>query len=115
MPVKPYSRYAHLPILNTLAPDGTIRPAIALPLKKLPTSDRQTQHRVVQGESIDLLARHGLPGVTGGSASHVAEVTGSSSLAHWPDRMARASRSPLSGPVTALFRSCDQSDSVSRS
>jgi nucleoid-associated protein YgaU len=57
MPVKPDSRFAHLPALQVTAPDGTPRQVIALRLARPPVSVTLTPHRVIQGESIDLLAR----------------------------------------------------------
>jgi nucleoid-associated protein YgaU len=57
MPVKPDSRFARLPVLEVVTPDGKPRRVIALRLVVPPVSSTTTQHLVIQGEAIDLLAR----------------------------------------------------------
>jgi hypothetical protein len=58
MPVKPDSRFANLPVLQVVAPDGSVRQAISLRLARLQRSDRVIrQHRVTQGEQVDLIAQ----------------------------------------------------------
>lgn len=55
MPVSPTSRFAHLPLLRTVGPGGDPREAIALRLSP-PTLSTGGMHRVLQGETVDLLA-----------------------------------------------------------
>jgi hypothetical protein len=55
MPVSPDSRFASLPVLQVVAPDGSIRNVVALPLQR-PAVDSPARHRVVQGEGLDLIA-----------------------------------------------------------
>jgi nucleoid-associated protein YgaU len=57
MPVKPDSRFANLPVLRVLAPDGSFRQVIALRIGQPPVTDNVQQYRVVQGDGVDLLAR----------------------------------------------------------
>jgi phage tail protein X len=57
MPVKPDSRFASLPTLSVLAPDGTMRQVIALRIEPLPKNISLKRHRVMQSETIDLLAQ----------------------------------------------------------
>lgn len=57
MPVKPNSRFAHLPVLQAVAPDGTSRRVIALRLERPAVGGDVTRYRVTQGEAIDLLTR----------------------------------------------------------
>jgi nucleoid-associated protein YgaU len=57
MPVKPDSRFANLPVLQVLTPDGTTRRVIALGLERLSVDGDVTRYCVTQGEAIDLLAR----------------------------------------------------------
>ncbi|OLE72175.1 MAG: hypothetical protein AUI36_01625 [Cyanobacteria bacterium 13_1_40CM_2_61_4] len=56
MPVKPDSRFADLPVLATVAPDGSVRNVIALRLRR-PVLPVAARHRVQQGDEVDLLAR----------------------------------------------------------
>jgi len=57
MPVTPDSRFAGLPILEVLAPDGTTRHVVALRIGRLPAPDPRAPVRVRQGDEIDLLAQ----------------------------------------------------------
>jgi hypothetical protein len=57
MPVKPDSRFAELPILQVLAPDGTPRRVVALRLARPPALGLGARHRVTQHEEVDALAR----------------------------------------------------------
>jgi hypothetical protein len=56
VPAAPGSRFDGLPVLSTIAPDGSVRRVIALRLRRatLPVIAR---HRVLHGEAVDLLAR----------------------------------------------------------
>lgn len=56
MPVKPDSRHANLPIKQTVGPDGTLRSTITLRLGQAEPTEPLTQHRLVQGETLDQLA-----------------------------------------------------------
>lgn len=56
MPVKSDSRFAALPLVASVAPDGSVRHVVALRLRR-PPLDVGARHRVRQGEAIDLLAR----------------------------------------------------------
>lgn len=56
MPVKPNSRYAALPLQQVTTPDGTTRRVIQLRLERQ-TPTQTVQHQVMQGETLDLLAR----------------------------------------------------------
>jgi hypothetical protein len=56
MAPRPGSPYADLPILTVTAPDGSIRRVVALRLTR-PRLPEAGQHRVAQGEGVDLLAR----------------------------------------------------------
>jgi hypothetical protein len=58
MPVKPDSRFANLPILEVVAPDGSIRRVIALRLKRAELGPEIAHHQVLAGEEVDLLARY---------------------------------------------------------
>jgi hypothetical protein len=51
MPVKPDSRFAELPILQVLAPDGTPRRVVALRLARPPALGVGARHRVAQARS----------------------------------------------------------------
>jgi hypothetical protein len=55
MPVSPDSRFASLPVLQVVAPDGGTRNVVALRLQR-PVLESPTRHRVVQGEGLDLVA-----------------------------------------------------------
>ena len=57
MPVTPDSRFAGLPILEVLAPDGTTRHVVALRIGRLPAPQSRAPVRVRQGDEIDLLAQ----------------------------------------------------------
>lgn len=58
MPVRPDSRFARLPLLDVLAPDGTRRHVVALGLgSPRVTATTGAQHAAIGGESVDLLAR----------------------------------------------------------
>lgn len=57
MPVKPDSRFAKLPVLQVVAPDGSVRQVVALRLELPAFTGDVKQYRVVQGEGIDLLAQ----------------------------------------------------------
>ncbi len=57
MPVKPDSRFASQPVLRVLAPDGSIRQVIALPIGPLSEIASIADHLITQGETIDLLAQ----------------------------------------------------------
>ena len=56
MPVKPDSRFAKLPALQTVAPDGTIRRVISLRLDPSLPEGGLTRHTVRQDEDLDTLA-----------------------------------------------------------
>jgi hypothetical protein len=56
MPVKSDSRFAELPLIAAIAPDGSVRHVVSLLLRR-PRLERGTRHRVRQGEAVDLLAR----------------------------------------------------------
>jgi hypothetical protein len=63
VPVRPVSRFAKLPLLEVTAPDGTRRHVVALGLgSPRVTLASGAQHAVIQGESVDLLARRYLGG-----------------------------------------------------
>jgi nucleoid-associated protein YgaU len=55
MPVSPDSRFASLPLLQVVAPDGGTRNVVALRLQR-PLLESPNRHRVVQGEGLDLIA-----------------------------------------------------------
>jgi hypothetical protein len=55
MPPSPDSRFATLPMLQVVAPDGGTRTVVALRLE-LPELESPTRHQVVQGEGLDLVA-----------------------------------------------------------
>lgn len=57
MPVKPDSRYARQPLIRAIAPDGSVRIVLALPILQRPTLAVQTRHRVTQGEQPDAIAK----------------------------------------------------------
>jgi hypothetical protein len=57
MPVKPDSRFAALPTLQVLAPDGTPRRVVALRLTRPRALGVGAPHRVTQREEVDALAR----------------------------------------------------------
>ena len=57
MPVAPGSRFAALPVLQVVAPDGETRRVIALRLTTAVEGQPAQRHLVRQGEAIDLLAR----------------------------------------------------------
>jgi nucleoid-associated protein YgaU len=57
MPVKPDSRFAHLPVLQTVGPDGSPRQVIALRLETPVPEGAVAAHRIQRGEELDLLAR----------------------------------------------------------
>jgi nucleoid-associated protein YgaU len=60
MPVKPDSRFANRPILQVRAPDGSLRTVVGLGLGTPPPPSPTTEtvvHRVMQGETIDAIAR----------------------------------------------------------
>lgn len=57
MPVKPDSRFASLPVLQVVAPDGSIRQVVALRLDLPPITGDVKQYRVMRGEGVDLLAQ----------------------------------------------------------
>ena len=57
MPIKPDSRFANLPVLRVLAPDGSTRQVIALRLDQPSIAGEMKHYRVIQGDGIDLLAR----------------------------------------------------------
>lgn len=59
MPITPNSRFAGLPVLEVVAPDGTRRHVLGLRLQTTGEAGSET-HRVRQGESIDLIARRRL-------------------------------------------------------
>lgn len=56
MPVKADSRFAKLKVVDTVAPDGSPRRVIALPLGPRQIGPIVARHRVSAGEQIDLLA-----------------------------------------------------------
>jgi hypothetical protein len=56
MPVRSDSRFADLPVLQSIAPDGSVRHVVALRLRRPPLEVR-THHRVQEGEAVDLIAR----------------------------------------------------------
>jgi hypothetical protein len=63
MPARPDSRFAKLPLLQVTAPDSTRRHVIALGLGTPRVAVASgAQHAVIQGESVDLLARRYLGG-----------------------------------------------------
>jgi len=57
MPVTPDSRFAGLPVLEVLAPDGSTRLVIALRIAPRVPALPAATIRVRQGEELDLLAR----------------------------------------------------------
>jgi phage tail protein X len=60
MPVKADSRFAEHPMLQVIAPDGTVRRVVGLGLGQRPGVEWEGEsilHRVMQGETIDALAR----------------------------------------------------------
>src|SRR5262245_5816829 len=57
MPVKPDSRFSHLPALRVLAPDASMRQVIALRLARPGVGGEASLHQVKEGEALDLLAR----------------------------------------------------------
>ncbi|SBT43176.1 hypothetical protein FHG89_17100 [Micromonospora orduensis] len=59
MPIPPSSRFAGLPVLEVVAPDGSRRHVLGLRLHTTGTAGTET-HRVRQGEQIDLIARRRL-------------------------------------------------------
>ncbi|MDH6464723.1 LysM domain-containing protein [Micromonospora purpureochromogenes] len=59
MPSPQASRFAGLPILEVVAPDGARRHVLGLRLRATDQAGSET-HRVRQGESIDLIARRRL-------------------------------------------------------
>ena len=56
MPPSPGSRFADLPILTVMGPDGAPRQVVALRLTR-PATEVAGRHRVTDGEGIDLLSR----------------------------------------------------------
>ena len=56
MPVKADSRFAALPLIACIAPDGSVRHVVSLRLRR-PPLEVAGRHRVQQGEAVDLLAR----------------------------------------------------------
>lgn len=60
MPVKPDSRFAGRPVFQVRAPDGSLRTVIGLGLgtaQTVPATEETVVHRVLQGETIDAIAR----------------------------------------------------------
>ncbi len=57
MPVKPDSRYAELPMLDTAAPDGGERRVLALRLERPAEPVEAVPYRLRHGETVELLAR----------------------------------------------------------
>jgi hypothetical protein len=57
MPVRPDSRFASLPVLRVLAPDGTTRQVIGLRLQRPSVTGEVIRHSLTQGQELDLLAR----------------------------------------------------------
>lgn len=57
MPVKPESRFAHLPLRLAVAPDGSERQVVSLRLERPALAGAAARHRVEAGESLDQLAR----------------------------------------------------------
>jgi nucleoid-associated protein YgaU len=58
MPVTPDSRFAGLPVLRVVAPDGGVRQAVALRLGRREPGPRAAGRHVVRhGEELDALAR----------------------------------------------------------
>lgn len=57
MPVDPTSRFAGLPLLETLGPDARPRSVVGLPLRRPETGAPIGRHVVRAGEPLDLLAR----------------------------------------------------------
>ncbi|MGW4229491.1 LysM peptidoglycan-binding domain-containing protein [Streptomyces sp. NPDC004980] len=56
MPPGTGSRFTGLPTLTVTAPDGSVRRVVALRLTR-PSTGKAGEHRVLQGEGLDLLAR----------------------------------------------------------
>jgi hypothetical protein len=56
VPVPPDSRFAQLPVLQVVAPDGSGRQVVGLRLTR-PRLEVVERHRVSQDEPLDLLAR----------------------------------------------------------
>ena len=56
MPVKSDSRFAELPQVASIAPDGSVRHVVSLRLRR-PSLEVSGRHRVQQGQAVDLLAR----------------------------------------------------------
>lgn len=58
MPPSPQSRFADLPLLDVTAPDSSPRRVVALRLRR--AAPPAGEHRLVQGEGVDLVARRAL-------------------------------------------------------
>jgi len=56
MPVRSDSRFAELPLVASIAPDGSVRHVVSLRLRR-PSLEVAARHRVQQGQAVDLLAR----------------------------------------------------------
>jgi nucleoid-associated protein YgaU len=56
MPVTSDSRFAELPLVASIAPDGTVRHVVSLRLRR-ESLDVTARHRIQQGQAVDLLAR----------------------------------------------------------
>ncbi len=57
MPVDPASRFADLPLLDVVAPDGSHRHVVGLRLPRPRLGTPAARHMLHEGEEIDLLAR----------------------------------------------------------
>jgi nucleoid-associated protein YgaU len=58
MPVTPDSRFAGLPVLRVVSPDGSVTQAVGLRLgRREPAPEVAARHVVKHGEELDLLAR----------------------------------------------------------
>lgn len=57
MPVKPSSRFADLPVLRVVAPDGGVRQVVGLRFERPAASSTVARYTVRHGEELDLLAR----------------------------------------------------------
>ncbi len=62
MPAKPDSRFAGLPVLRVVAPDGSARLVLGVSFERPPDEPPAARYIVKQGEELDLLARRFLGG-----------------------------------------------------